>query len=529
MKNSRELLILAILITLLNSGCASLFHDKERLAMGGRYSEIERALEVDNRNLSSVKSTDLIELCSVYSKLKKYNKLFTCLDQMESNIKKGDKIVTHEGWFTWSYPQNITVIPYLLEAEAYIDLGDYDKAIGFAKKAYEVLPTVEWSFKDRHTSWDHRSKIRSLGILALAYALKGDEENSSLYAAQLEKEKRGLSWWTTPHAVSLAIEKEQSFCLARIYMALGQYDKILANREGFSNALGSFYEGYFGVNFYTFVDLPREFTLNKALYETGRIKEAQEGYDGLLSKPETKSNGEIYWSILFDRGRIYEREGEIKQSIDFYKQSIDVIEEQRATIHTEASRIGFVGSKQKVYQQIIEALFLVGRYAEAFEYVERSKSRALVDMLASKNDFAVKGANEQVIRDLLVNNTSTESELIAQDVSLDKSQTRSVMIKNKEKLMEQSPELMSLVSVTFQDVAEVQSRIPKDETLIEYYYSDKDMFAFILSAKGLKAVRLNSAGLAEDIQQFRKLLENTDSDSYMKLSQSLYNRITPAP
>jgi CHAT domain-containing protein len=526
MKYLLKSLVITILI-LYNSGCASvLFQEKDRLAMGSQYSELERISEAENKDISSVKSVDLIGVCNAYSKLKKYNKLFSCLEQMENNIKRGDKIITHYGWFSWNYPQNITVIPYLLQAEVYIDLGDYDKAVALAKKAYELLPTVEWSFKDRYNSWDHRSKIRSLGILALAYALKGDNKNASQYVVQLENER--MSFWevmNTPGAVTLTIEKEKSFGLARAYMALGQYDKILADRGGIVDALGSFSEGFLGVTFFAFVDLPKQFTINKALFETGNIKEAKEGYDRLLSNPETKSNGEIYWPILFDRGRISQGEGDTKQAVKFYKQAIDVIENQRSTINTEASKIGFVGNKQKAYHQIVSALFLDGQYAEAFEYVERSRARALVDMLASKKDFAVKTGNAQIIRDLLAKNTSAESELLVQGTSADKSGMRSVVIRNKEQLIDQSPELASLVSVTTITSPEIQSIIPKEETLIEYYYADEDMFVFILSTQGLKVARLKINNLASDIQQLRKVLEQPDSISYIEQSQRLYEKL----
>lgn len=490
MKNLLKSLVITILI-LFSSGCALLYEKKDRLAMGSQYSELERISEAENKDISSAKSVDLIGLCDAYSKLKKYNKLFSCLEQIENNIKKGDKIITHYSIVSFRYPHNITLIPYLLKAEAYIDLGAYDKAIASAKMAYELLPTIDWSFKDRYTSWPLHFEVRSLGILALAYALKGDDKIASPYVVQLENIETSSAFMKFASA-GIAIEKEKSFGLARAYMALGKYDKILTNKGGFIGAYSEFMEGAIGLSMYAFLNLPEQFAKNKALYETGNIKEAKEGYDSLLSKPETKSNGEIYWLILFDRGRISLGEGNTKQAIEFFKQSIDVIEDQRSTINTEASKIGFVGDKQKAYHQIISALFLDGQYAEAFEYVERSKARALVDMLASKNDFIVKTGNEQMTRDLLAKNTSAESELLEQGTSTDKSGTRSVVIKNKEKLIDQSPELASLVSVTSITSPEIQSIIPREETLIEYYYADKDMFAFILSAQGLKVARLKS-------------------------------------
>ena len=497
--------------------------------MSGQYSDLERILEGENKDISSAQSEDLVRLCNAYSKLKKYNKSFSCLEQLENNIKKGDKIVTGFGIMSFSYPTDITVIPSLLKAEAYIELGDYDKAATLAKKVYELLPTIEWPFKDSWYSWELRFRVRSLGILALAYALKGDNNNASHYAVQLENEKIGSHVFGKSSGAAIAIENEKLLGLTRVYMALGQYDKILAltnaNKEGFLGAYSRFMEGSFNFSFFAFVDLPKQFTINKALYETGNIIEAKEGYDKLLSNPETKSNGEIYWPILFDRGRISQGEGYTKKAVDFYRQAIDVIENQRSTINTEASKIGFVGDKQAVYHHLVSALIADKQYEKAFEYVERSKARALVDLLASKKDFAVRAGDDRVVKALLARNDTAEAENLIQDASLDKSKTRSVSIKIREELQKESPELASLVNVTSHSVSEIQTLIPSDEVLIEYYYRDNDLFAFVLSRGSFSAICLNGYGLAEDIKQFRKSLETPGSSEYALLSKKLYQRL----
>jgi CHAT domain-containing protein len=530
MKYLPKSLIIAILI-LFSSGCVAnvLFREKDRLTMGGQYSELERISEGENKDFSSAKSEDLIGLCIAYSKLKKYNKSFSCLEQLENKIKKGDKIVTGFGILSFSYPKDITVIPSLLKAEAYIELVDYDQSVTLAKKAYELLPTIEWPLNDRYFYWELRFRVRSLGILALAYALKGDRNNASHYAVKLENEKTGFLTFMNSPGAAIAIEDEKLLGLIRVYMALGQYDKILAltkaNKEGFLASYSRLMEGVGSYALFAFVDLPKQFIINKALYETGNIKEAKEGYDKLLSNPETKSNGEIYWPILFDRGRISQGEGDTKQAVDFYKQAIDVIENQRSTINTEASKIGFVGDKQAVYHNLVRALYQDKQYEKAFEYVERAKSRSLVDLLASKKDFAVKGGNEKEIRTALAMNDSAEMEAIIQDASIDKRKTRSIQVKTREDLKARSPELSSLVTVTSQPIAEIQSLIPKAEALIEYYYRDKDMYAFILSDGKLQTVKLDSEGMAEDIQAFRKLIDTPSSTQFMDLSRKLYKRL----
>ena len=166
-----------------------------------------------------------------------------------------------------------------------------------------------------------------------------------------------------------------------------------------------------------------------------------------------------------------------------------------------------------MYRYLIAALFNDKQYSSALEYIERSKSRALVDMLATKKDFAVQTGNEQQVRELLAMTDKSEQEALVQDVSAKKDNTRSVIIKTREQLQQQASELASLVSVTSMSVAEIQKLIPADETLVEYYYTEKDLYAFVLTSQGLSAIRLESGNLAEEIRAFRKSLENVSSAS----------------
>jgi tetratricopeptide (TPR) repeat protein len=233
---------------------------------------------------------------------------------------------------------------------------------------------------------------------------------------------------------------------------------------------------------WTYKDLPKNYAYNKVLLETGDVAQAKQGYDELLKVSQIKVNGTIYWLILFDRGRIGEQEGDLKLAIDLYRRAVDIIEQQRSTINTETSKIGFVGDKQAVYRRLIAALFNDKQYSSALEYIERSKSRALVDLLATKKDFAVQKGNEEQVRELLAMTDKSEQQTLVQDVSLKNDNTRSVIIKTKDQLREQASELASLVSVTSISVAEIQKLVPADETLIEYYYADKDLYAFVLTS-----------------------------------------------
>ena len=176
----------------------------------------------------------------------------------------------------------------------------------------------------------------------------------------------------------------------------------------------------------------------------------------MLASPRIKDFGEIHWLILTTVARIAEKEGNRAQAIEFYRKAVDVIEAQRASINTEAGKIGFVGDKQAVYQRLIASLFADGQYAVAFEYIERSKARALVDMLASKQDFAVHTANAAQVRTLLAKNTVAETEARVQSETADTKGTRSLVVQTRQQLQQQAPELSSLVTVTPVTVQEIQ-------------------------------------------------------------------------
>lgn len=506
----RYFILSGMFIFIFLSGCTTIA-ERERLAYSANYGEVQKLVESEIKETGIANSAKLRALCDAYSALKRYDRLFECCDRLEANIRNGDKYgidldktVAYDPLFGNAPREmyargtlvfwDVSLWPFLLRAQAYLELGQYAKAIEEAKKAYVMAPL---------SNMQKTVQIRVLSVMGLAYALNGDREKALQAASRLEKEDLANPYLTVDKNVGLA----------RIYLGLKDFQRALdaIQREGKA--------------VYTFQELPKDFMLNKCLMETGKVVEAKAGYDALLKVPQTRDNGEIYWMILFDRGRIAEKEGNLKNAVMFYRQAVDVIEQERASINTEASKIGFVGDKQSVYFRLVRCLCADGLYDFAFEYVERSKARALVDMLASKKDFAIKNGNKQVVQELLDNSIKTEAELRVQDESIDKSNLRSVEIKNRVKLIEQAPELASLVSVRSFSSDDIRSAIPVDETLVEYYYEGRDIFIFVLSHRGLNAVRASSENLEVEVRELRRFLQRPDSDGYLELCRRLYTKL----
>ena len=533
-------LILPLGAMLVLGGCATgVLGERDTALVTSRYEELERIGERETAGQAQVSSPKLMPLCTAYAKLKRYNKLFPCLDRLEDNIRRGDKRQMDFEEFQRRNPLmaglalmgsgvaggreglegNISIFPFLMRSEAYIDLARYPEAVEQAKKAIANVPT-QWN----QERW---ARIMSTSMLGLAYALGGDRDNALKTATELEN-------ISTAYPYTL-LRGDKGVGLAKIYLALKDYPKALvAMEESRDTAFGAFAKGVAdafaagdtkGEGLWVWQDLPREFIFSKTRFEVGQVAEAKAGYDKLLGIPQTKDNGDLYWVILFDRGRIAEKEGQRAQAVELYRKAVDVIEGQRATLNTEASKIGFVGDKQAVYQYLVAALLAENRNAEAFEFVERAKSRALVDMLAAKQDFAIHTVNAQQVRTLLAQANTAESDSRIQGGDAAIAGKRSLAVKLKHDLQTQAPELSSLVNVTYASAKDIQAKLPADEVLVEYYYDDKKTYAFVITRDRLQVVWLEGGNLARDVKAFREALDSPKDNRHLALSQKLHRQL----
>ena len=76
-----------------------------------------------------------------------------------------------------------------------------------------------------------------------------------------------------------------------------------------------------------------------------------------------------------------------------YEQAIQELERQRGQIMVEY-RSRFLADKQAVYEDLVKLCLDLGQVKQAFQYAERAKSRALLDLLAYRLDVTLKPRSE---------------------------------------------------------------------------------------------------------------------------------------
>jgi len=515
---------LAILFcfSLLFSGCTT---PMEKYLLNSQYHQATQYYE---KNLSPEKSdlADLYYYCLSLYEIKNYEKFNHCHDTL---FRRAQGVSTIS---RTSRDATLAEI-HAFKARNMIDFGtdiaEIQKEVDYSLALLQKAP------ENFHNGFK-MAEIRVYETAGILAAIKGDAATALDY---INKIKRVTSM------AEFQLRPMKNAASAGIYFILKDYAQAKKVIEEYSgDAFWAFTQAlevmmvfpllvhYADVGTDTSLDawtehgrVLSEFMLAKIFFETGNYPEARKGYEKLLGQKMSAHYERLRWSTMADLASIYRKEGRRQESIQHWEQAVNLIENQRKSIFAEGSKIGFVGDKQSVYHDLIQALFEDKQYEKAFEYVERAKSRALVDLLAAKKDFASKGGNEQEIRKLIAANDAQDARIALQLEAGDAAKTRSIQIRTKEELKNKAPELSSLLTVTYEPTAALLKQIAASEALIEYYYRDKNMYAFILADNRLQAIQLDSAGLAEDVQNLRKLIDHPGSTQFLQAAEKLYQRL----
>ena len=83
-------------------------------------------------------------------------------------------------------------------------------------------------------------------------------------------------------------------------------------------------------------------------------------------------------------GVLAEMQGNNEAALGFYMKAIDTLDRDRRSLHDDASRGTFAEDRINFYYAAVLQLLERRRFSEAFEVLERSRSRALADLIASR-------------------------------------------------------------------------------------------------------------------------------------------------
>ncbi len=458
--------------------------------------------------LTSMSGIDLFYLCPSLLSQRRYTDFFACCDELE---KKQSTEVTNLGQFFT--PKHFKAQAYTLRAKAYLETGNHGLSIQYGEKCLAMFR--EESVLGRFAGMDHFG-VEAMGALGVAYAFSDQRANG-------QEIYQGLADFTILPLRWDAISQDVHYQKARVLMSLKEYDRLMeliesGSKIGLFKGVGS-QHGY--------MDLYLRFMLGKALFMKGRYEEARAVYEELDSLPGMEEQGELFYQIRGDLGRIYLESKMYDKAISYLRQAVAQVELQRSSISVDSAKIGFVGDKQLIYGWLIGALVDMKRPAEAFEYAERAKSRALVDLLAHQRAFGVREearGSRALYKELQELETRYSS--IPEDSVAQRRETRKGLQSLKAQLASSDPELASLVTVVPISTGAVQSHLSHKEAILEYYHQDNRLFGFLVTDSRVEALELKGDRLVEDVRAFRRSIARDGGEAQVReLAVGLYNRL----
>lgn len=239
-----------------------------------------------------------------------------------------------------------------------------------------------------------------------------------------------------------------------------------------------------------------------------------------LGLPETT------WLSHIGLGTAYERQNRPVDAIDHYKKAITAIEDVRSQLELEERKSGFLESKVKVYESLINLLYTQSQQHpdrkyenDAFWYAEKAKARVFLDSFqASKVNL--RESLTPHLRDeeykLSRNISEIQTELIKP--GLDQTQ-RKELFKKLDRvendysnfirtLRIQNPEYALLVYPEPNTLEEIQASIQDKKTaIIEYFLGQDHSFVFYIDQKIFSMHRLvKSDNLQARVADYLKLI-----------------------
>jgi tetratricopeptide (TPR) repeat protein len=227
-------------------------------------------------------------------------------------------------------------------------------------------------------------------------------------------------------------------------------------------------------------------------------------------------------------GRLKELEGAVVDAEALYMKAVDQMESLRGNIRLDEMRLSFGRDKYQVYENIVNLKLTNGDARGAFQFVERSKSRTLIDLLERNLETVWETGTEESprlqrirkIREELNIFYSRLNELGATARAAESDAgTREEIARREQDLVELLREVGSeksgwaaLQNLRIPEISEVQAMLGPDEVLVEYYTVNGRFQAFILSSgrfdvvrdlASLEAVRASLKGLTFQLSKFR--------------------------
>ena len=225
-------------------------------------------------------------------------------------------------------------------------------------------------------------------------------------------------------------------------------------------------------------------------------------------------------------GTLAHVQGDIEEAKMQFDWAIQEVEQLRGRLMVEF-RVGFLEDKEALYQNMVELCIEQGKLLQGLEFVERAKSRALLDLLAYRLDLTIQARDIEDVplveeltrlraaRDHLYRRWESDTESgeknergwLSSPSQRQKAQQGILVLERQitdlwHRLLIHNAGYAHDAALWTVRTESAQPHLKKDTLLVEYYEVHEKLFVFLLTANDIQVVQL-----AADLIQIQGLIE----------------------
>ena len=245
-------------------------------------------------------------------------------------------------------------------------------------------------------------------------------------------------------------------------------------------------------------------TLALSLREQGREDDAIDEANRALTSLSGYHAKWVSYQCYDLMGSLHAAKGGVLEAERLYRKAIEEMESLRGNIQLDEFRMSFGKDKYQVYENLVGLKIQMDLPGEAFEFVERSKSRTLIDLLERNTDTLWQSdesnPKQQAIQKVRQDLNGLYSRLSQVGTTVSARASDKVI---QEEIFKREQEMISLLreagseregwatfeSMPMLSVEDVQQMLSEAEVLIEYYMVGNQFCAFVIQPDGFHFVK----------------------------------------
>lgn len=239
-------------------------------------------------------------------------------------------------------------------------------------------------------------------------------------------------------------------------------------------------------------------------------------------------------------GRTYLMSSEYAKALPHFEKAVAAVEDQRSLLQTGEARSSYFDQMSNVYNGLITTLLHLGKREEAFNYSERARARAFLDVLGNRVDLSHGKASALIDEERELKQKIAELQALTDESGRDEHKGEMERLRKEYqaflgKLQQDDQEHASLVSVTPLALRDVRGMLPPNTTLVQFHVFEHSVIAWVVRSDAVRTIKaaVERKDLLEKIRAFRNQIsalgpEQEVSNSARSLYALLMKDIQPS-